>query len=741
MKNFRRNTILLSVGVSLFALGCFVFMIRLSFFQKEKYSGSPTIYKEYNESQIPNLTKDELLNCVIVSPVTPSRGVIYDDMDKPLVSNVRVYPIYIDGQSYNKNNLFFKKGESYLDTLINDLAIQFQTIFGERYTQYNVTTYRDKLTKALKNNKTVTIFREDEVIRDNQWVVESDIKRLKELPLLSGTIKPEVRARYGFKIEQKIKFPDVIDEGDKVISIRIRPYGDMAKRILGDPQRKNGIDGCSQFNKILSGSAGVKKRLIINGISIPLESENPPVEGGNVYTTLNTEIQKIVHIELLKKTEMLKPDWACAIVMETATGDIKAISNFTRTISGQDTIYTESRNNAMVAEAVEPGSTFKVASLLAYLERMNGDTTRKYPINIHSFNTRGSRIVTRYDSEQAAAKGEQQASVKEIIQRSSNVGMASMIRDAYPNYKEYVQKLNRMYITVGNTVQIGKLPPVNMKYDSKSFEDQYGCYFGAGFYMQPLQILVYYNAVANNGKMMRPRFIRASKVEGKVTEYPVSVINEQIASPQNIKIVQSILRSVVMERPGTAYGCHDDDFPFAGKTGTRDIYDVAAGGYNRSRNAISFCGYFPADKPQYTCIVYMFNVAEHSRPAIEVFASIARQIIYPPKQIEKIEKLFTFSHPIKSSTVKNIAKLFEIPVSSVGNSNYSISSRKEKNTIVPYTVQEQNNIPNLIGLTAPDAIAELSKKRIKVSLFGIGVVSKQVYDKNSNTMILNLEPG
>lgn len=745
LKHFNRNTNILLILVVLFTVLCFAFIIKLSFFDKKKYTGE--IYKQYPADSLNFLTPEERKNCVVISEVNPARGVIYDDMDKPLVSNVRVYPISIDGQSYNKNYKYFKKNEPYLDTLINDLARHFYSIFGQRYPEYSVQTYREKLSKALKEQKTVQIFREDQVVRENKWIFEEDLNKLKKLPLFCKTIPIDDRAHYGFTSakgyteKSKITFPSIIDVGQKKITIRLRPYGSMAQRILGNPTLKNGIDGCPQFNKILTGVAGINKKLIINNISIPLETQNAPIESGNVYTTINTKIQKIVHQELLKKAEAISPDWACAIVMETATGDIKAISNFTRVIQNGDTLYVESRNNAMVAETAEPGSTFKIASLLAYLERTNCDTTRKYPINIHCFTTRGGRKVTRQDSPLAAAKGEKIASIKEIIQRSSNVGIASMIREAFPNYNDYVRKLNEMYITLGFSAQIGKLSPINMKYDCKSFEDQYGCYFGAGFYMQPMQTLVYFNAIANNGKMMQPRFVRASEIEGKFTEYPSIVIKEQIASPQTIQIVQGILKAVVMERPGTAYRFHDLTFPFAGKTGTRDIYDRSKGQYDKDRSSVSFCGYFPADNPQYTCIVYMFNVQGHSDQAIEVFSKIAKQIMFPPSTIDRSHKSLYVANPVNHFQITSFARMVGISTPNIGKCDYAVSTSKDTTLFAPYSVTLSGNVPNVIGLSASDAIFELKKRGYKAVIHGIGIVTKQSFNSNNNTMTLILEAG
>ena len=199
----------------------------------------------------------------------------------------------------------------------------------------------------------------------------------------------------------------------------------------------------------------------------------------------------------------------------------------------------------MVGESAEPGSTFKLASLLAYLEQTHGDTTRRYCRGEYTF-TVGKRSYSYKDSHSHGLVRD--VSVREIIKHSSNIGVALMVRDAFPKYSDYARKLDSMFITIGFSAQIGKLAPVNMHPNTKNFTEQYGYYFGAGFCMQPLQTLVYYNAVANGGKMMQPRFVRRTVLGKEEVEYPTVVLKERIASPQTIKIAQEFLRAVVMER-------------------------------------------------------------------------------------------------------------------------------------------------------------------------------------------------
>lgn len=730
---------LVAVGVGFVLLSCLGGMVKLAFFQKGKYSGSKEIYNYYTSYEFDTLSDPhERANCVVENDMHPMRGVIYDDHERPLVADVRVYPIGIDGKSFCLTNKYVKG--PYLDTLIMDISRKFYEIFSDRYANRGVDFYRSKISKAFKEGKWVMVFSEDDVQKDGKMVFEKDLDIIRDLPVFSRTIEEKDRARYGVLPGAKVEYSRILDLGTRTLIARLRPYGDMAGRVLGSAAAGNGIDGCEMFRDILSGKSGVHSRLHVDGISVPLQLQTPPEEGGNLYTTLDIDIQKIVHNELMAKSKELKPDWACAIVMETETGDIKAISNFMLDTANGQVNYREIRNFAMVADAAEPGSTFKLATLLAYLEKTNCDTTRRYSINSHRFNVHNHSYV-KYDSH---GGGEiQNVSIKEIIQRSSNVGVAMMARDAFPRYADYVRMLDSLYITVGYSAQIGKLKPlVHFLPKTKIFEEQYPRYFGAAFNMQPMQTLVYFNAVANGGRMMQPRFVRYAQVGKKTIEYPVEVIREQIASPKTIHIAQEYLRAVAMEYPGTAYYTRRrlaPEMEFAGKTGTRDIYHK--GGYDKNRNAVSFCGYFPADKPKYTCIVYLYNVVGGSGYAVEVFTNIAKRIMFEPKRLDRSSKQLDIRRPVRACDLKQVLSEWKLSYRKPVEGLYWRSSSDKKSVLVQHKVAQDVKLPNVVGLAAADAVFELRKHGYEVRISGKGAVKSQVYNAQNNTVLLTLSPG
>ena len=308
-----------------------------------------------------------------------------------------------------------------------------------------------------------------------------------------------------------------------------------------------------------------------------------------------------------------------------------------------------------------------------------------------------------------------------------------------------------MYITTSFSTQLGKVKPPNIRRNATDFHSYYNICFGTGFKMAPIQTLIYFNAIANDGKMIVPLFVKyISENNDTIAKFEAEVINKQICKPATIKRAKEYLESVVYGEYGTAKRFKDPNFTFAGKTGTRDIWDERTNSYNRSKNCVSFCGYFPAENPRYTCIVYMYNVPKKSSIAVEVFAKIAKKTLNVSNfdALQTVEQTTNKKLPRFNAVSKNQLKTI------LSNMGISCDYTKIK---VPYIVTGMNNdysnfikpynlklkdpvIPNVLNMVSSNAVYELNKAGYKVIIEGKGSVKEQHYNKSNNCVTLILGP-
>ena len=507
-------------------------------------------------------------------------------------------------------------------------------------------------------------------------------------------------------------------------TVRAHPIGKIAERTIGyhDNRGDAGIEGA--FVDYLKGEDGLRwKQKIAKGQWKPINdvNEKEPVQGYDVVTTLDVNIQDITHHALLRQLEYFEADHGCAVVMETATGEIKAISNLGRTSVGK---YYEKRNYA-VWEAHEPGSTFKLASLMAALDDKLIDTstvvdTEKGRIFIH-----GKRV----EDSQRGGYGE--ISAARVFEVSSNVGIVKLIREHYDDKPEkFIDHLKDYGLTnkIGLPIK-GEGKPI-VYYPGKPGWNKISLEWmswGYSIAVTPLQTLMLYNAVANNGEMVKPRFIKELRKENRIKKsFQKEVINPQIASPETINKLKKVLENVVEK--GTANNIYSSNFSMAGKTGTAKKYvgrhvnkkgDTIAGGYSNKRYVASFAGFFPADLPKYSCIVVIHDPLKKkgyygATVAAPVFKEIAQKIYTTTSVDDDLVKE-------KFSSQK------------IGD-QYSSFYNKIKNT---------ETIPNVIGMPAMDAVSLLENVGLNVKIKGIGKVKKQSIKKGTlikkgATIILNL---
>lgn len=737
----------------LFGIFCIGKMLHLVIFQRSIFEGTSSrcLDKTVDDWQNSPLANDTTCNCFVKNyDVKPLRGEIYDDQGRLLAGNYTVFDITLDGnllkpRQYTKGKdiitndtiycgngrRFSRNGEpAKMDELINELSQAFYDHFKNKFPNKSVSFYQKAFTKAIKDCKNVQLLQSN-MTRETQWITSADTAFVKSLPLL-GRKKKKV-TNYTSR------------------TVRINPYGEMARRTLGmyTDNLKYGIENA--FNEYLYGVTGGRQYVEYNKVNIPRGSFASE-DGYNVNTTINLEIQNIVHNELQKVLINNKAKWGCAVVMETRTGEIKAISNLTR-INDEGTIYRDGVQNYLLSAMVEPGSTFKLASVLAYLENVKDDSTRIYPVLAHTFEVpnRNKTRVNKYFKVDEPGRSEGSGNPIDIFQRSSNVGIASMIFDiySYNGYKQYLNKIDSMFITTSFTTQLGKVNAPAIKRNAKDFHSYYNACFGAGFSMTPIQTLVYYNAVANDGKMILPLFVKSiTSQEDTIEKFSAEVINEQICSPYTIQRAKKYLEAVVYGDHGTAHRYKDPNFRYAGKTGTRDIWNEQLGAYDHNKNSVSFCGYFPADNPKYTCLVFLYDVPQKSYVAVGVFAQIAKNILnsasYSAVQSidqTKGKKLPTISK-VTPNQFKVIVSNWDINLKMPANSPYIYSGidNKQRPIIKTYSPDAKAKIPNVSKMLATDAVYELNKRGYKTQLVGRGIVRDAKIDPNTKTAILYLGP-
>ena len=596
--------------------------------------------------------------------IPANRGNVYSVGGSLLATSVPKYDIRIDLVAPSNKNY-----EAFIEPLCDSLANFHNTSSAE---------LKRKLRLARENKNRYLL-----LARNLDY---SEYLQFRNFPLLDlGAFKG------GLIVEQTTK--------------RDYPMGSIAQRLIGyerfDDQgnvTRVGIDGAFGA-KYLRGKDGQRrKQKIGKGQWKPIEDYNQvePQDGYDVYTTIDVNIQDIAHHALLEQLEKYKADHGTVVVMETKTGEIRAISNLGRNKSG---LYYE-RLNYAVGESHEPGSTFKLMALAVALEDKVIDTTSLVDTKKGVLSFYGKKVK---DSKKG---GYGVVSIAKAFEVSSNTGIVKAIHSAYKNNPEkFVDGLYRMSLQdslglplIGEGKSI--IPDPRIKNGRwRGISLQWMAY-GYGVSFTPLQTLTFYNAIANNGVMVRPKFLREIKaIDSSIEVFETQVINPQICSKETVSKLQALLKNVVEKEHGTGHGLYSSDFSMAGKTGTcqKDYVNKEQLNY-----ISSFSGYFPADDPKYSCIVVIhepdksvgYYGADVSGP---VFKKIAQKIYTDSPLVDEVNDINQKAEPVESDY----------------DQYYAIAQKY-------ITI-----MPNLRGMSAMDAIAILENMGLKVQIKGSGTVSKQ----------------
>jgi cell division protein FtsI (penicillin-binding protein 3) len=628
-----------------------------------------------------------------------NRGDILTNDGRLLASSVPYYTIYMDTRSTGMSGSTWTNG-------INGLSAGLSGLLGER----SAAGWKSVITEARKKG--------DRYFLIKRKVDYETLKKLKELPIFK-----EGQYKGGMVAQAENR--------------RILPNSDLASRTigylnLGTEGNEVGVEGA--FDKDLAGKNGVAvKQRLIGGDWIIVEGPNTVEsrDGNDVVTTLDIDLQDVATSALSNQLRKHDAHHGCAVLMEVATGDIKAIANLEL---GSDGDYHETYNYA-VGESTEPGSTFKLPSLMAALEDGvidTGDIVDTGTGTVKFYNK-----IIRDTKEEGYGK----ITVNEVFEKSSNVGTSKLIYDHYKdNPKEFVNRLYAMKLNEKLDLQIkGEGTPLIRYPGDKLWSGLSLPMMSHGYEVQmtPLQILTFYNAVANNGRMMRPRFVTAIMRNGPVIKnYEPDVIINSIASRSTIRKAKKMMEGVVEE--GTATNLKNANYKIAGKTGTaqiaKDKYGYRTGA--RISYQASFVGYFPAENPLYSCIVVINapsnGVYYGNLVAGAVFKEISDKVYatsffldYKPENREDIKPTAPEAGNGYRADINEVLKNMKVRYRRTADDDW-VATRESGDTIRLAGVKlEKGLVPDVRGMSLRDAIYLLENSGIRVRYNGKGRVLRQ----------------
>ena len=546
---------------------------------------------------------------------------------------------------------------------------------------------------------------------------------------------------------------------------RQRPYGSLAGRTVGEMFGAKDTARCGlelSYDSILRGTNGIthRRKVLNKFLSI---MDTPPIDGADIVTTIDVGIQDLAERSVIKELKEINADVGVAIVMEVATGDVKAIVNMEKCVDGE---YREIKNHA-VSDLLEPGSVFKPASILVALDDGVCDTTMMVETGNGVWDMYGRKMKDHNWTH----GGYGQISLPRTLEVSSNVGVSRIIDQFYHNDPErFVRGIYRLGLADNLHIPLVGSTPAHIRMPKKNGRGQYINWskttlpwMSIGYETQvpPISTLTFYNAIANGGKMMRPRFVKSVVKNGEtVMEFPPVVQREQIAKPSTIKTMQTILTHVVSQGLGRKAG--SESFLVAGKTGTAQI-SQGRGGYHAgvTHYLVSFAGFFPADKPLYSCIVCIqkrglpASGGGMSRPVLK---EIAEGIMAKYIKLDVADARDSASVLVPDVKNGNLAAadfvLNALGFKPVLNFNFDIQgnpvwgvaedSNNSRVMLNRTPLYRYNQIPNVVGMGARDAVYLVESRGVKVKMEGRGKVVEQSLEpgriiKKGDVMRLKLE--
>ena len=646
-----------------------------------------------------------------VDTLEASRGNIFSSDGQLMATTIPLYDVFFDYKSVDS---------VFLADNIDSLCGQMANLFPKRNREQWKAFFAEGRAKKNRHYKIALNITQTELRQMQQFVIFN-----------RGLYKN------GLIIDKKIR--------------REHPYKDLASLMLGMANEKKGyffgLEGA--YNDYLRGQNGRQLvRRIHHGGWIPVDSDDntDALNGDDVITTFDIKLQDIVESALNNTLTVNKAEQGCAILMDVETGYVKALANLSL---NHETGKYEELYNVALAERYEPGSVFKIASMVVLLNN-NENMSLSDRVNIGMGPIKFSNRVMKDDH--SFAKGGV-CTVQEVIEQSSNKGTAVLVTKNFAAHPEkyvnglYALGLNKKIGTgiTGEAQPVIKHPDDKTKDGRKLWSNVSLPWMSIGYEVNvtPMQLLMLYNAIANGGRMMKPQFVtEIRRGEQTIERFDPIVLSEHIASPESIEKIQTMLEGVVLR--GTARrqfaGCV---VGVAGKTGTAQYYDKVQGyayhepGIGRKLYNTTFVGYFPTDKPRYSCIIMVSRARGAKWAAGGVSAPGFREIaekVYATRigiseddsitlKADKAHAPVLVRHDKESYYLNSVAKPFN---DYAINGDWVTVERNENGQITMHEAKlAENRVPNVIGMDITDAVYLLENMGISTEFTGQGVVKEQ----------------
>ena len=651
--------------------------------------------------------------------IEPRRGNILSDDGLLLASSVKQYRVFLDFRTAEKQPERAKKDQMRKDTLFSKHLAEFARQMNEIFPQYSVQEFVNHYQKGYDSkSRSITLLPGSS--RNTYPITYNQYKSLARTVWL----KPKYE-RWFYSAESKIS--------------RQKPFGSLAARTIGSmyeakDSARNGLE--LSFDSLLRGTPGRGHQEKVQNVT-RMVADIPQIDGCDVHTTLNVDMQDVAEMALRKVMDTWNAASGIVVLMEVKTGDIKAMASLTKTGPGQ---FDEIQNNA-VREIYEPGSTFKPVSMMVALDEGKISLTDSVFCENGVYTGFGGSRMT--DSHKYGW-----LDVPHIIANSSNIGTSKLIHAAYKDDPQaFVDGVYRTGINTHFGLQLtGTAAPVIRREGYWDATRLPWMSIGYNTQLPVINTLAFYNGIANGGCMVAPRLVTKVTRDGDVVkEFPVEVVRRHMCKDETLDKVKSMLELVVLE--GTGKNAGSKYFAVAGKTGTAQLSQGAAGYKSGAITyMVSFCGYFPADDPQYTCIVSVRTAggaAGGATWAAPAFHEISEKVMASRNLRDVMEafdstrqfipKVLTGDLAKASTVLRGLGKrnLMRRADRMVADSVWGTVSSDSGRYVMHYVEYADGLVPDVRGMGAADALYLLERMGMRVSLDGVGKVKSQVPARNT----------